>query len=119
MELEKIVEQHESQIQQHSKEIQQHSKELARLNDMSVVMQNSINEGLARVDESNKFLREQNREQLKQNNEIFQAVMGINESKENKEYEAKMMTRKNIWRAIFAIGGFVGGFILAYFKIQF
>ncbi|MCA2388866.1 hypothetical protein [Lactococcus sp. NH2-7C] len=112
MELEKIVEQHEDKLKQHD-------KELARLNDMSVVMQNSINEGLARVDESNKFLREQNREQLKQNNEIFQAVMGINESKENKEYEAKMMTRKNIWRAIFAIGGFVGGFILAYFKIQF
>ena len=112
MELEKIVEQHEDKLKQHD-------KELARLNDMSVVMQNSINEGLARVDESNKFLREQNREQLKQNNEIFQAVMGINESKENKEYEAKMMTRKNISRAIFAIGRFVGGFILAYFKIQF
>lgn len=112
MELEYLVEQHEEKLKHHDKEI-------ARLNDMSVVMQNSINEGLTRVDESNKFLREQNREQLKQNNEIFHAVMGINNSKESKEYEAKMITRKNIWRALFAIGSFAGGFILAYFKIQF
>ncbi|CAM3218593.1 hypothetical protein GHI93_11575 [Lactococcus hircilactis] len=112
MEIENLVAEHETKLKQHD-------KELARLNDMSVVMQNSINAGLARVDESNKFLREQNREQLKQNNEIFQIVVGINENKENKEYESKMMTRKNLWQAIFAVGGFLGGFILAYFKVKF
>ena len=112
MELESLVAEHETKLKQHD-------MELERLNNMSIVMQNSINASLSRVDESNKFLREQNREQLKQNNEIFQIVVGINENKENKEYEAKMMTRKNLWQVIFSVGAFLGGFILAYFKVKF
>ena len=109
----------EQQVQQHEEKLKQHDRELARLNDLSVVMQTSINENLVRVDESNKFLRDQNVEQMKQNNDIIHAVMKINEKTSDKTYEAKMFDRKNIWRALFAIGGFMGGFILAYFKIQF
>ena len=56
MELEELVEQHEDKLKQHD-------KELSRLNDMSVEMQKQMSEGLTRVDESNRFLREQNTRQ--------------------------------------------------------
>jgi uncharacterized protein HemX len=48
MELEKLIAQHETKLKQHD-------KELARLNDTTVEMQKQMNEGLARVDESNRF----------------------------------------------------------------
>lgn len=105
MELEKIVEQHESQLQQQSKEIKQHSKEIARLSDMSVEMQKQMSEGLARVDESNRFLREQNTRQSEQNAQILQAVLKGNESSDERQFQLKMLDKTNLWKLIFGIGG--------------
>jgi hypothetical protein len=105
MELEKIVEQHESQIQQHNKEIKQHSKELARLNDMSVEMQKQMSEGLARVDESNRFLREQNTRQSEQNAQILQAVIKGNESSDEHQFQLKVLDKTNFWKLTIGIGG--------------
>lgn len=48
MELEQLVEQHEDKLKQHD-------KELSRLNDMSLEIQKQMNDGLTRVDESNRF----------------------------------------------------------------
>ena len=105
MELEKIAEQHESQIQQHNKEIKQHSKELARLNDMSVEMQKQMSEGLARVDESNRFLREQNTRQSEQNAQILQAVIKGNESSDEHQFQLKVLDKTNFWKLTIGIGG--------------
>ncbi|ABJ73566.1 hypothetical protein LACR_2089 [Lactococcus cremoris subsp. cremoris SK11] len=105
MELEKIVEQHESQLQQQSKEIKQHSKEIARLSDMSVEIQKQMSEGLARVDESNRFLREQNTRQSEQNAQILQAVIKGNESSDEHQFQLKLLDKTNFWKLTIGIGG--------------
>ena len=98
MELEKIVEQHEDKLKQHD-------KELARLSDMSVEMQKQMSEGLARVDESNRFLREQNTRQSEQNAQILQAVIKGNESSDERQFQLKLLDKTNFWKLIFGIGG--------------
>ena len=98
MELEQLVEQHETKLKQHD-------KELSRLNDMSVEMQKQMSEGLARVDESNRFLREQNTRQSEQNAQILQAVLKGNESSDERQFQLKMLDKTNLWKLIFGIGG--------------
>lgn len=98
MELKQLVEQHETKLKQHD-------KELSRLNDMSVEMQKQMSEGLARVDESNRFLREQNTRQSEQNAQILQAVLKGNESSDERQFQLKMLDKSNIWKLIFGIGG--------------
>ena len=98
MELEQLVEQHETKLKQHD-------KELSRLNDMSVEMQKQMSEGLARVDESNRFLREQNTRQSEQNAQILQAVLKGNESSNEHQFQLKMLDKTNFWKLIFGIGG--------------
>ena len=98
MELKQLVEQHETKLKQHD-------KELSRLNDMSVEMQKQMSEGLARVDESNRFLREQNTRQFEQNAQILQAVIKGNESSDERQFQLKLLDKTNLWKLIFGIGG--------------
>ncbi|NEX56496.1 hypothetical protein [Lactococcus lactis] len=98
MELKQLVEQHETKLKQHD-------KELSRLNDMTVEMQKQMSEGLARVDESNRFLREQNTRQSEQNAQILQAVLKGNESSDERQFQLKMLDKTNFWKLIFGIGG--------------
>lgn len=112
MELEKTVE-------EHGKKLAQHDKELGRLNDITLEMQKSMNEGLARVDESNRFLREQNTRQSEQNAEILRAVLNRNEKSEERNYELKMVDKTNMWKMILGIGasaGAVFAFVLELIK---
>ena len=98
MELKQLVEQHETKLKQHD-------KELSRLNDTSVEMQKQMSEGLARVDESNRFLREQNTRQSEQNAQILQAVIKGNESSDERQFQLKLLDKTNLWKLIFGIGG--------------
>ena len=98
MELEQLVEQHEDKLKRHD-------KELSRLNDMSIEMQKQMSEGLARVDESNRFLREQNTRQSEQNAQILQAVIKGNESSDEHQFQLKLLDKTNLWKLIFGIGG--------------
>ena len=98
MELKQLVEQHETKLKQHD-------KELSRLNDMSVEMQKQMSEGLARVDESNRFLRDQNTRQSEQNAQILQAVIKGNESSDERQFQLKLLDKTNFWKLIFGIGG--------------
>jgi queuine/archaeosine tRNA-ribosyltransferase len=98
MELEQLVEQHEDKLKKHD-------KELSRLNDMSVEMQKQMNDGLTRVDESNRFLREQNTRQSEQNAQILQAVIKGNESSDERQFQLKLLDKTNLWKLIFGIGG--------------
>lgn len=98
MELKQLVEQHDVKLKQHDKEI-------ARLNDSFVEMQKQMNDGLTRVDESNRFLREQNTRQSEQNAQILQAVIKGNESSDERQFQLKMLDKSNIWKLIFGIGG--------------
>lgn len=98
MELEQLVEQHEDRLKQHDKEI-------AHLNDSFVEMQKQMNDGLTRVDESNRFLREQNTRQSEQNAQIFQAIIEGKESSNERQFQLKMLDKTNFWKLIFGIGG--------------
>lgn len=98
MELEQLVEQHEDKLKRHD-------KELSRLNDMSLEIQKQMNDGLTRVDESNRFLREQNTRQSEQNAQILQAVIKGNESSNERQFQLKMTDKTNFWKLIFGIGG--------------
>ncbi len=109
----------EKQVQAHEERLKQHDKELGRLNDVTLEMQKSMNEGLARVDESNRFLREQNTRQSEQNAEILQAVLNRNEKSDEREYELKMLDKTNMWKMILGIGasaGAVFAFVLEVIK---
>ncbi|MGP4909682.1 hypothetical protein, partial [Lactococcus lactis] len=96
--LEQLVEQHEDKLKQHD-------KELSRLNDMSVEMQKQMNDGLTRVDESNRFLREQNTRQSEQNAQILQAVIKGNESSDERQFQLKLLDKTNFWKLTIGIGG--------------
>jgi len=95
----------EQQVQQHEDRLKQHDKELARLNDSFVEMQKQMNDGLTRVDESNRFLREQNTRQSEQNAQILQAVIKGNESSDERQFQLKLLDKTNFWKLIFGIGG--------------
>lgn len=95
----------EQQVQQHEDRLKQHDKELARLNDSFVEMQKQMNDGLTRVDESNRFLREQNTRQSEQNAQILQAVIKGNESSDERQFQLKLLDKTNFWKLTIGIGG--------------
>ncbi|MFK4897395.1 hypothetical protein [Lactococcus petauri] len=95
----------EEKVEKHEERLKQHDREIARVNDRMAGMQESIDKGLIRVDESNKFLREQNARQSEQNTEILQAVIKRNENSEGRDFQLKMLHRSNFWKMVFAIGG--------------
>ena len=98
----------EAQVKQHEDKLKQHDKEISRLYDVSIVLQISMNEGLARVDESNRFLREQNTRQSEQNAEILREVLNRNKEEEEHKHELRMIDKTNIWKLILGIGGGAG-----------
>gem|GEM_PF-537075 len=109
----------EMQVEKHEERLKQHDKELARLNDVTLEMQKSMNEGLTRVDESNRFLREQNTRQSEQNAQILQAVLKRNDESENRQielkkieqqqkYDLKMIDKTNMWKVILGVGASAG-----------
>ena len=118
----------EKQVQQHEDKLRQHDKEISRINDMTLELQKSMNEGLTRVDESNRFLREQNTRQSEQNAEILQAVIKrngeseerqakIDELSKKQDFQLKMLDKSNLWKAIFGIGGVAGAVIAVIMEV--
>lgn len=119
LELKQQVKQQEDKLKQHEDKLKQHDKELSRLSDFTVEMHKTMNEGLTRVDESNRFLREQNTRQSEQNAQILQAVIKRNSESEERQaqldelekkqdFQLKMLDKSNFWKAIFGIGGSAG-----------
>lgn len=109
----------EAQVQQHEDRLKQHDKELSRLNDVTLEMQKTMNEGLARVDESNRFLREQNTRQSEQNAEILREVLNRNKEEEEHKHELRVIDKTNMWKMILGIGGGAGvvfTFLMELFK---
>lgn len=76
---------------QHAEELSDHER---RINDLSEKMTDTLN----RVDESNKYLREQN-------NRILEAVIKGNEKSESHKNEMETINRQNLWKVVtIAIG---------------
>jgi len=108
----------EDRVNEHDKKIKQHDKEIARLSNNLVEMQKDLNNGLARVDESNRFLREQNTRQSEQNSEILQAVLNRNDKFEARKHELKMLNWSNVWKIV-SISAGAGGVISAIVQLLF
>lgn len=88
-------------VGEHDKRLAQHDKELGRLSDLSLEMQKTMNDGLTRVDESNRFLREQN-------TAILGAVLNRNEKSDDRNYEMKMLDKTNMWKIVLGVGASAG-----------
>ncbi|AYW50190.1 hypothetical protein C7H83_06815 [Tetragenococcus halophilus] len=108
----------EDRVNEHDKKIKQHDKEIARLSNNLVEMQKDLNNGLSRVDESNRFLREQNTRQSEQNNEILQAILNRNDNSEKRSHELKMLNWSNLWKIVSVSAG-AGGVISAIVQVLF
>lgn len=106
----------EDRVNEHDKKIKQHDKEIARLSNNLVEMQKDLNNGLSRVDESNRFLREQNTRQSEQNNEILQAILNRNDNSEKRSHELKMLNWSNLWKIVSVSAG-AGGVISAIVQV--
>ncbi|BAK94215.1 hypothetical protein [Tetragenococcus halophilus] len=108
----------EDRVNEHDKKIKQHDKEIARLSNNLVEMQKDLNNGLSRVDESNRFLREQNTRQSEQNNEILQAILNRNDNSEKRKHELKMLNWSSLWKIVTVSAG-AGGVISAIVQVLF
>lgn len=108
----------EDRVNEHDKKIKQHDKEIARLSNNLVEMQKDLNNGLARVDESNRFLREQNARQSEKNNEILQEILNRNDKSEKRSHELKMLNWSNVWKIV-SISAGAGGVISAIVQLLF
>ena len=106
----------EDRVNEHDKKIKQHDKEIALLSNNLVEMQKDLNNGLARVDESNRFLREQNTRQSEQNNEILQAILNRNDQSEKRKYDLKMLNWSGVWKVV-AVSAGAGGVISAVVQV--
>lgn len=108
----------EEKVNEHDDKLKQHDREIGRLNDNMTNMQKSLNEGLSRVDESNKFLREQNTRQSEQNGQILQAVLQGNQDQKKRKDELKVLNWSNLWKVVGIAAG-AGGIISAIVQMLF
>ena len=72
---------------------------------MSLEIQKQMNDGLTRVDESNRLLREQNNRQSEHNAQILQAVIRGNESSGEQQFQLILLDKTIFWKLSIGIGG--------------
>lgn len=93
----------ERKVEDHEKRLDGHDREIGRLDKRTLVMQEQINTNLVRVDESNKFLREQNMKQMEQNNDILNAILHRNSEADKRNDELKKLNAENRWKLFLGI----------------
>ena len=107
MDLKETVDMHSKRLEQHDKELdelrQNNAKEIKEVKDEIKNWNETLNSGLARVDENNKFLREQN-------NTILMEIIGRNKRSDEQRHERmkiKWQTVLQISLVIFGSGGLI------------
>ncbi|MDV3518208.1 hypothetical protein [Lentilactobacillus otakiensis] len=86
-----LSDQDHQMLLKHGKELWDHERRITDLN-------NKMTDTLKSVDESNKYLREQN-------NRILEAVIRGDEKSENHKNEMEVINRQNLWKVVtIAIG---------------
>ncbi|EMW5330075.1 hypothetical protein AAFA70_000235 [Enterococcus faecalis] len=93
----------EQKVKEHEKRLGDHDREIGRLDRRTMTLQEQLNANLVRLDESNKFLREQNMKQMEQNSEILNAILNRNSEADERKDELKKLNTENIWKIILAI----------------
>lgn len=85
----------------HDKLLQDHEKRLRRVEKEILQMHQEFLQGLDRVDQSNKYLREQN-------NNILGAIIKRNETEEKHKHQLQLISRENMWKLIIGISSTTG-----------
>ncbi|MGY3767100.1 hypothetical protein ACWOAH_11285 [Vagococcus vulneris] len=105
MKLEEKVSEHEKKLIEHDAQLTEirlaNSREIADIRGEIKQWNATLNEGLTRVDESNKYLREQN-------GQILNAIIGRNEKSSEREYELSKLKWSNAFKLGLAIFGSSG-----------
>lgn len=85
----------------HDKLLKNHENRLDRMEHEMLQMHKEFLQGLDRVDQSNKYLREQN-------NDILGAIIKRNETEEQHKHQLQLISRKNMWQLIIGISSTTG-----------
>lgn len=88
-------------VLEHEKLLKVHEGRLDRIEGEMLKMHGEFIKGLDRVDQSNKYLREQN-------NDILGAVIKRNETEEHNKHELQLINRSNLWKLIFGVSTATG-----------
>lgn len=107
MDLKETVDMHAKKLERHDKEIEEirasNSKEIEAIKSDIRQWNVTLNEGLARVDENSKYLREQN-------SQILTAIIGRNEKANDRKHELEKLKWQSVLKislVIFGSGGLI------------
>ncbi|UNM90545.1 hypothetical protein [Vagococcus sp. CY52-2] len=107
MDLQETVDMHTKKLEQHDKALielrEQNAKEIESIKSDIRSWSVTLSEGLARVDESSKYLREQN-------SNILNEIIGRNNKSDERNHEMDKIKWQSILKiclAIFGSGGFI------------
>ena len=85
-----------------------HEERIITLEGSMKEIQEDLRERYARIDESNKYLRELSQEQIKQNTQILNSVLSGNQDAKKREDEIKKIKIENsakFWLSVIGSGG--------------
>ena len=88
--------------------LQNHEERIVKLEDDVGIIKEDLRERYARLDESNKYLRELSQEQIKQNGHILNSVLTGNQEAAKRQDEMKKAaakTRADLWLKAIGSGG--------------
>ena len=88
--------------------LQNHEERIVKLEDDVGIIKEDLRERYARLDESNKYLRELSQEQIKQNGHILNSVLTGNQEAAKRQDEIKTAaakTRADLWLKAIGSGG--------------
>lgn len=107
MDLKETVDMHTKKLEQHDKELvelrKNNAKEIEAIKSDIRSWNVTLNEGLARVDENSKYLREQN-------SQILTAIIGRNEKANDRKHELEKLKWQSVLKislVIFGSGGLI------------
>lgn len=88
--------------------LKNHEQRIVKLEDDVGIIKEDLRERYARLDESNKYLRELSQEQIKQNGQILNSVLSGNQEAAKRQDEIKsaaMKSRAEMWFKAIGSGG--------------
>lgn len=107
MDLKETVDMHTKKLEQHDKELDElrlnNAKEISEIKKDISQWNTTLNEGLTRVDENSKYLREQN-------SQILTAIIGRNEKANDHKHELEKLKWQSVLKislAVFGGGGLI------------
>ncbi|MGL9995077.1 hypothetical protein IGJ41_000313 [Enterococcus sp. DIV1537a] len=76
-------------VQEHEQRLERHDRVIDNLETQMSEMKKTVELSFSKIEESNKYLRDMNMEQMKQNNEILTAILDKNTESDRRSDELK------------------------------